>query len=282
MPTIKKISGNEYCLSQGYWVRNPHKKSHPIDINNLLDKKDFRKCTENEQLIKTLKVPSIGIESFAQQPNCLIVSDGYKFNEKQDFLKNLPNNVCVIGINRSLAKLKIDDKNTPIRKMNYYIVNNPYKQCLAYLPKHNYRPTCIASIRNNYDFLKKYKGNTFYYEPTPTKDFGNQSNNKSIMDDYRNPVCAALSWALKLKAKKICLFCCDDVFEDERPSSIQIPNGMYMYPQHKIAHNLIDGFLYWLGCDEDNLIEVVNYSQGIQYNNTKYIEGEDLKEFYEG
>lgn len=275
---IKKHSNkNQYLLTpQGYWCRDFTKKVVAQDINNFVGEADMRLFAKNELAIKAMNVANIDRE-FVRAPNVVIVSDGYKFDERKTLLKKLPRNVVVIGTNRSLVKWN------PDLRMDYFVVNNPYEECMSYFPNGNYIPKCIVSCRTYPDFVKRYRalrGVVFKYVPTKDRRYGGINDAVYYIDDYRNPICAAISLAYRWGARKLMLFCCDDVFEGERPGSIQIPNGLYMYPQHETAHGFIDASLYWLKRQEFNQVQVVNASHGPEYKDAPYITDEDIKEFF--
>ena len=99
-----------------------------------------------------------------------------------------------------------------------------------------------------------------------------------VLDDYRNPVCAAISYCVKRGVKKLALFCCDESFEDERPSAQRMGNGLHQYPQQVKSQKIIDKQLYWL---RSRGVEIVDCSSGVEYENAAYIEAEDLPNFFD-
>ena len=281
-PYIKNHSSrNRYLLtSSGLWVRDFVQRAPPLDINQFTDASDHRNLIDNELVNLELRVPSVSIENFRSFPKCVIVSDGFGFMDKQAALENLPGDVCIIGVNRSLAKWAVGEDNKIKRRMDFYVVNNPYLECMSLLPAHAYRPTCITSLRTYPEFLRRYKGTLYYYEPTRSQQFGNPQRSGQAIDDYRNPLCAAVHLAYHFGVKKLCLFCCDDSFADERSAAEKLHNGLWMYPQHKIPHELVDGMLHWLKEQEDFDIEVVNHSSGPEYHRAPYISLEEISEFF--
>ncbi len=277
---IKKHKNkNQYLLTpKGHWVRDFTRSAHSEDINNFIDEKEFPQLIKNELRIASMHLASIDREHVSA-PNVLIVSDGYGFNEKKELLKKLPRNVTVIGTNRSLANWSKD------LRMDYFVVNNPFKECMTYFPSINYFPKCIVSSRTNPDFIRRYRlnrGLLYQYSPVKDKVFGSANNSIYTVDDYRNPICAAIGLAYRWGVKKLMLFCCDDVFEGERPGAIQLENGLYMYPQHQIGHGLIDACLYWLKRQEFSKVKVGNCSQGLEYENAEYIKDNDIVKFFNG
>lgn len=261
---------------QRKWVRNFTTPSAPyVDINETIEQKDHFLFLRNEKINSLQRYPWIDSENIAHE-NVVIVSDGYGFKEKQKLLNALPKNVTVMGVNGSLVKWES-------RTMNYYVVNNPYEECMRYLPRKNkILPKCIASARTNSDFLLKYRGSKYRYYPVNEKSYTTLGNKEVSwqVDDYRNPVCAAMGLAYRFGAEKIMLFCCDDVFAEERPGAEKIHNGLWMYPQHHVAHGLIDGNCYWLRNVPYGEVAIVDHSSGPLYENTEYIGEDKLVSFF--
>jgi hypothetical protein len=256
MAIKKHKNRNEYILTtEGLWVRNFDKNLDPIDINNFTRPEDYQLLVENELKSKIFSMGNINSESFLWR-EVVVVSDGYDFEKKHLALESLPKKVKILGTNNSLTKWKIK------RPMDFYVVNNPYRECLNYLPKHDYYPPCIVSSRTNNDFIRRYKmrrATVYKYDPVREENFSTSKNGS--IDDYRNPICAAISLAHKFGVEKLLLFTCDEVFADERPGADELENGLWMYPQHKISYSLIEGNLYWLS-NSELPVEIGNYSDG--------------------
>lgn len=276
----KHPNRNEYLLTEDkIWVRNFCKKSSSfIDINDITSN-DKHILLENELKNSRLSIPFINIKKFFH-PNVLIVSDGFDFDNKQNLLADLNKDVTIIGVNRSLAAWKlVGDKAPRKRAMGYYLTNNPYPEASKFLPKtHRYYPHCIASIRTNTNFIENYKGQTYLYVPTPDENYESpvEYYDRKI-DDYRNPICAAISLAYTFQAKKILLYCCDDSFKESRPGSMQLENGLYCYPQHLISKNIVDAMFYWLKQAE---IKIGDCSSGGNYTNIPYIPETEVLNFF--
>ena len=274
---IKRYNRNDYLLTDnGYWVRDYTKISNPIDINSLIDESDYRLFVENQITNRTNYLANIDAETI-YAPNVVIISDGYQYEDKQQLLSKLSKKVIFIGTNHSLARRK---ENT---RLDYFIVNNPYGECISYLPKTNYYPKCVTSCRTLPLFIEKYKrrkGVMYQYTPTPDKKFGAYTESQSYyVDDYRNPVCAAISLAFHWQAQKILLFCCDDSFKDERPAAEQLENGLWTYPQQRISHGLIDGMLYWFKNSNKEMV-IRSHSSGADYKYAPYISSDELLRFF--
>ena len=277
---IKKHKKNEYSLSKdGIWVRNLCSKEKNFDINYLY-KEDKEICLENEyQNIKGIK--NINFNNF--HSDVIICSDGFKWNKKQFALSEIPNSKArVIGTNGSLREWQmvgsLSDKK---RVMNYYFINNPYKEALSYLPtKHAYYPPVISSLRTHPEFINAYRDkDVSWYSPPEEDNYSIPKNRvQTFLDDYRNPICGAVNLAYRIGAKRIFLFCCDEAFKDHRDASIEMHNGLYQYPQQIMSQNILDKQFYWLN---KNNVEIFDCSSGIKYENATYITEEELISFFQ-
>lgn len=273
----KHNNGNEYLMTTGgVWVRNFTKPAPPIDINQLTTIPDRTLLIENQ--IKNELTTSMQFDPNEEHHLAVcIVSDGYEFEKKRHLLKTLPENVAIIGTNRSLLKWDLDG-----RAMDYYVVNNPYSQCMTYLPI-NYRnlPKCVASVRTFPEFLVRYRGPKVKYYPVCEEGFQQKSvDAMCYIDDYRNPICAAIGLAFRMRAVKILLFCCDDSFADERAGAEKLHNGLWMYPQHRTVYDLIDGNTHWYTTQQYKRVRIGNHSSGPEYNRVGYIEEDGLNAFF--
>lgn len=281
---------NSYILtSDGIWIRDFTKEFvSSIDISGLTKEMDYKLFLENELANRKLNTPNIDSENFFH-PHVLIVSDGHDFQDKHRLLSSMPSHVTIIAVNGALAKWELvgpacrsEDK----RSIDYYVVNNPFVECVQYIPKKNrYYPKCIASIRTNPNFTRIYnaKGTLHNYTPTPSDGFKGLSDDAIYcIDDYRSPVCAALALAARFGAEKIAFLCCDESFPDERPAAIKLPNGLYTYPQHLVSQGVIDANLHWMTKYEDRDVTIVDSSSGAEYSNACYIKPDKLMAFFEG
>jgi hypothetical protein len=283
---IKKSKNNEYIRAGGVWVRNftkPYVSS--IAISNLVGDDDYHRVIYNESVNVGSGYNSIAEEKNIRFKKVVIISNGYQFEQKHRELLDFPSDVFVIAVNGALRNWKLM---SGIRKrpINCYVVNNPYNECFTFMPHKSslYFPTCVASVRTNPEFLKKYAGNVYTYEPTPEKNFGVKSRvEKYYIDDYRNTVCAAIGLAYQFGVRKLLLMCCDDsLFEKQKDAAVQLENGLWTYPQQLKSHEIIDANLYWLTHDKLDKVVAANYSCGPKYNNATYIDKkENALEFFE-
>lgn len=266
---------NEYCLSRsGHWIRNFTKSIvKPIDINDITPLEDMKLIIENE--LKN------GLKRYQTLEHCthekiVIIGDGYGFENSVKTIEELPSDVIIIGVNKSFAKWESQ------RRLNYYVVNNPYQECLYYYPQIiRTWPTCIASTRTNAHFLEVYQGLLYTYYPTSGEAYSGpyETNTNNLIDDYRNAICAAIVLAYKFKVKKLALMSTLEMYANERPGAEKVKNDLWVYPQQKIAHNLIDANLYWM---QKAKINVGYTNSGLDYEFATYINLADLKRFFDG
>lgn len=280
----KHPSGNEYLRAGNAWIRNFTKERvASLQIGHLFSEQDYQLVLRNEEMNKNKPMVSDEVLSFKK---VLIVSDGYKFAERHKIISKLPKDVCVLAINKAMRKWSLLSQNTPIsdrRTINAYVINNPYKEAVDFLPskESRYYPTCVSSTRTNNDFIRSYLGDVYMYRPTFENTFGYDTPEKYHIDDYRNPVCAAIGLAYRFGVEKLMLMCCDDSFEDRREGAIHLLNGLWTYEPLIRSHEIIDANLYWLTHQEDKEVKVVDYSSGPEYVNAAYINNdEDVCSFF--
>ena len=150
--------GNKYILTnENMWVRKFTAEGISfVDINKTIKQSDHFVFLENEVKNNLQKHTWIDSENYDMR-KVLIVSDGYDFSNKHKILANIPKDVTIIGVNGSLNKWSI-----PNRSLNWYLSNNPYEECLHYLPRRNkILPKCIISPRTNHKFVSSYN---LYFE----------------------------------------------------------------------------------------------------------------------
>lgn len=276
---IKKLRNNEYVLAEGVWVRNPSCESRAVDIN-ALGRGELDLFLANEE--RNAKIPHMQMEDISgvRMDNVVVVSDGFGWEERQKVLAGLPNSeVKVLGVNGSLARWSMVGEGAEFKRtMTFYVVNNPYGECTSFLPRrHRYYPNLVASTRTNPRFLEEYKGQPYLYRPTPDLDYSGLWETGTTLDDYRNPVCAAISLAVRNGAKRVLLLCCDEAFEDDRPGAVRMSNGLYQYPQQIMCQKIIDRQFLWL---KKMGVATGDCSSGIEYSNAEYIGIEDVENFF--
>jgi hypothetical protein len=276
----KHRNRNEYIVtSGGVWVRNLCKPNvTPIDVNKLYTENEYSYILNNELKNKRFKFTDFHRKQYL---NIVVLSDGYDFKNKQEILAQLPfKDVAIFATNGALREWKLVGKNASVtRSINWFVVNNPYSECKKFLPiHHSYFPPCLASSRTSTDFIQEYKGDVVLYQPAINDYYsGCLNSGEGIIDDYRNPICAAISFAYCCKVRKLLLFCCDNSFKDERPAAEKLENNLWCYPQQKFSQQIIDANLFWL---KKAGVKVADCSSGIKYNNATYIKVEEVVNFF--
>lgn len=279
----KHRNRNEYLLAGSIWVRNFAKENVPsIDINNLSSPQDNKIFLENECENRKSKLMQVDGEKF-YFPKIAIVSDGYLFDKEHEILASLPKDVCIIAVNGALKNWKLVGNLHPQglkRTINFYVANNPYKECMWFAPKnHKYFPRCICSTRVNYNFLNEYRGDRYFYRPCPDQNFSlGKPDADYLVDDYRNPICAAIGLSYRFGVEKLLLFCCQECYEEQRPGMEKLDSSTWVYPQEKVANNIIDANLYWLS---QKNVKIGTYPSELNYNNATYINKNNILEFFE-
>lgn len=281
----KHPNRNEYTLvDNSIWVRNFCKQNVPyIDINKMITSETCNDFLINESSNYRSNYSAIDGEDI-NFSNIIIVSDGYQFLEKQHLLANFSyQEVAILAVNGALASWNLlsgKRQDGLTRAINFYIVNNPFKECLNYLPvNHRYYPRCIASTRTYSGFLEKYLGIKHVYHPVTNKYYsGIMSNIRADykIDDYRNPICAAIGLAYRFGAKNLLLFCCDDSFEEKRAGTVQLENKLWCYPQQVLSNKVIDANLGWL---KKHSVKIYDHSNGLKYENAEYISVDNIMNF---
>lgn len=273
---IRKIKStkNEYVYAGGSWVRNFTKTGiKPVDLSKLFRPDDYNLIVSNEFASETFGVSNIADDNF-NFSKVIIVSDGYDFEKRQQLAAKIEGSV-VLAVNGALKRWQLFDNNRILVKpINFYIVNNPYAECMYFMPS-VYFPSCIMSSRTKPEFIRNYIGMKYLYSPTPNIQFGIHKNVvKYTVDDYRNPICAAINLAFRFKAKKILLLCCDDSLPVQKPGTVLLENGLWTYPHHMRSHDIIDANLFWITREEIG-IQIADYSSGPKYVNAEYIKTEE-------
>lgn len=234
---IKKTRDrNEYLLTQDkLWVRNFTKYGPPpVTLNPTPDQQLY---LANELANGQARLPWIGAGDAAFD-EFIVVSDGPGFADALKLLKDIPQGTVVVAVNGALKKWSG-------RAPHYYVVNNPYKECLNFLPA-GQSPRCIASSRTNPQFLRQYRGAKYLYAPVCGHDYtGPAPPGVARLDDLRNPVCAAIALGHLWGVRKLHLMCCQEWYAEKRPGMIE-SEGRWQYPAQKTANDLIAAQLYWM------------------------------------
>ena len=274
---IKKFRSNEYIRAGGVWVRNfTLNKVKPLGISHMYSNDEHHIVISNEN---QNRVHSNIADEKLEFNRAVIISDGHNFRWKHLLISKLPRDILVLAVHRAAKNWKLMSPELPPehqRPINALVANNPFPEAMSDMPP-MYYPTCVASSRTYYPFLKKYPGNVFVYEPIPEDEFGTEKAEKYFIDDYRNPICAAIGLAYRFGVTDLMLISCDYAFPQEKEFAEELPNGLWSYPQQLQAQEIIDANLHWFANreDEDREIRVADWSDGAKYANATYISSEE-------
>jgi len=262
---------NEYMKVDNYWIRNFSKTNVvPKDINNLYDDSDIKVIIENEIKNEKLTAPNL-LEENIYFDDVLIISDGLGFNDHKNLLQDIRSNVCVIALNKTMVFWEA------IKFPDFYLISSPFENCLADIPKKGY-PKLIASRRTCHKFISAYRNVIYFYDPTCDDKYKSPvAKNSSIyIDEYRNPICAALNCAFNFRAKNIYLAYCSDGYKAHRPGCISVDENSFCYPQQQLANNIVNANIFWnkFSNPNNNI-----YYTGIKnsFSFAKYVESDDFR-----
>lgn len=274
---IRKAHGHEYARTpDGVWVRD-FCKPGPVgpDINNLTRPAERGGLLANRVANISAFRDMMHMDS-GQRRKVLVVSDGRRFGEVAAVVAALPPGVTVVGVNRALRKWP------DCRGMDLYLVNSPYPECEALLPRPGGRvPPCLASTRTHPSFLAAYDGPKRAYEPAWEENFAWRIDDDACrLDDYRNPVCAAIHLAERWRAEKVALLCCDDSFGEARGGAVPAREGSWCYPTQLVAHGVVDAMLGWMSRNKRRAVEIADASEGPRYANATSLQPCDIPAFF--
>jgi len=244
--TVKNLhKGNQYLnVEKNIWVRNfTINNVSPIDINNLIKEEEIKTFINNELTNNMLNISKFETKDLRNK-NVFIISDGFGFDDINEILQNINiENKFIILTNNSLRKWNNFDVLPDL-----FIENNPYKNALNNINSRIF-PNCLLSNRIYPEFINMYKyKNIHFYNPTPSLNFNSQSSTdiSNYLDDYRNPICAALNYCFLCNAENINLLYCSEGMDKEKPASFLHNDGIhYQYNQNKSADEIINGMIFW-------------------------------------
>lgn len=274
--TVKNLNqGNQYLhVEKNIWVRNfALNNVKPVDINTLYDEKEIKIFMENEFNNGFLKFPRFEKKDLSNK-NVFIISDGFGFDDVNSVIENIGlKNKFIILTNNSLKKWN-NIKVLP----DLFVENNPLKNCLNNINPRIF-PNCLLSTRTHPDFVKVYKyKNISFYDPSPSNKFNSPNKEviKNYLDDYRNPICAAINYCFLCNVKNLYLLYCSDAMEKERPASVlHNDNVHYQYPQNKLSEKIIDSMIFWYR-KENKYSNIFYHGLNKTFKYATYIQKEDL------
>lgn len=235
----KHQNRNEYINVENYWIRNFNNYGvKEVDINFLYDEYETKYVLDNEIQNTKLNIPMISKDMF-NFTNMIIVSDGYNFSRHEE-IKNVNSNTAILVVNHAMRfwKSNVFPK--------FMLVNNTSEVCMSYMPI-GPMPQLICSRRTYTNFLKNYKNIAYMYDPVPDQFYQSVTSKDSQIhiDEYRNPICAAITLANYWNVRNIFLAFCGSAYSENRPGTKQTEEGVFQYPQQILADKLVDANLFW-------------------------------------
>ena len=274
-------SGNQYALTENkkIWVRNfGINHASALDINDLYSESEINLIINNEIINSYHKNATYEPEELFDK-NVFIVSDGFGFDKTLELLNTVEiDNPYIILTNNALKFWNVE-KYLP----SLFVVNNPYKDCLANINK-NIFPRLLASTKTYPEFFKyyDYRAGLYVYHSSPQINYQAPIKNdySNYLDDYRNSICAALVNCYYGNAKNIYLMSCSEGYTEERSGSF-LANGIYQYPLQNLADQIINTNIFWyLKNKPQTNIKYFGINKSFYF--AKYIDEDQFKEEFYG
>jgi hypothetical protein len=262
---------NEYSLTNNLWIRNfTRDDTRPVDINDLYSENEIQLCIENEIKNSKLIVPNIATENFDIH-TIVIISNGFGFRDNHKKL--------IESISTYEGKQIFCVNNTVLlwnaKKYPNFFLTNSFNRPSGM----NFYPRLLCSQRMDYDFLKNYRNNKFVYSPTQNYKFSspNSLDETCFIDEYRNPICASINCAYKFNATRIFLAFCSEGYENEKDGMINVEENLFMYPQQKVANDVINNMIFWYRYSNPN-VKIFHTGVKNSFSFAKYLRLDDFIE----
>lgn len=236
---IIKNNTNEYLnidYNGNVYIRNFCNNKKNIELDNIYDEYDLNIINKNSLENKEILNSSLYLEKYQYFSTAIIYGNN---NIPEKYLNN---NFLKIGINYSLKEY--------YKYLNIYCCNNPYSDCLNFLPNFNCDkwPQGFFSYRVSPNFIKLYKGNKSSYN-TPVCIHGNYPinfNNYIVLEDHRSIILTIFNLCFKIGIKDIILINTENYIKEYKEGSIYIKKDLYMYPQQILDLSIVSAGSYWL------------------------------------
>lgn len=237
---IIKKGNNEYLSLDNdglMYVRNFCGSGFHYDIDEYYEEEELELLNQNifkneDQLNSNLR-----IDMFNHYSSAVLIGSSKKSNKQ--FLQK---EILKIGINESLKEY--------CDSMDIYLFNNPYDSSLKFIPDNPISwPDGMFAYRSNNKFVSLYKGSVHGFNiPIFKKSSGlfNIENNNMFLEDHRSSILSVFNLIYYLRIKNLELINTENYIKEERPGSVYIKKGIYMYPQQIIETSIISAGIYWL------------------------------------
>lgn len=240
--TFKKHkNSNEYMRSGNYWIRNFYGEClKPKDVNNFYYNVDIKSIINNEMKNSNMRHPYLESELFRKYKKTIIFSDGFGFDENHKLFERISPDTLCISVNQAARFWNA------AAFPDFLLINNPDEICLTGMPTSRF-PVLIASRKTCNKFLQNYKNLIYIYDSVSDDYYESQVSKSSEfhLDDYRNPICAAISLASKFVRGDIYLAFCSTAYKEKKDGMSKIEDGVFQYEPQTVADQLVDGNLFW-------------------------------------
>lgn len=235
----RKVGGNEY-LSVDHdgmlFVRDFCSSGVHVDIDDYYDESSAGLVRENANSNFNQLNASLDLRSFSGRGTVVIVSG------KRDGSLGEIGRARFIGVNEALLNHGSE--------LDIYLCNNPFASAIALLPRSlDTWPAGVFSLKTNKDFVKRYRGIRTGYNLPAIKGHGHVVNRKAhhfSLEDHRCPVLAAANLAAMLNPSRIVLSNVENYINEERPGTVYIADGIFMYPQQVVEFGILNAAVHWL------------------------------------
>ena len=269
LPVKRHKNRNEYALTENFWVRNFNSPDvKPTDVNRLFEENELKNVLDNEIKNSKMGIPVL-TKDLANIENLIIVSDGFRFNEHKKIIK-LKENFKILVLNHAMRFW--ESPQFP----SFMLMNNSTDMAMSAMPL-GQMPQLIVSRRTYHQFLRAYQNNMYLYDPVPDEYYQSSTakDSPAYLDDYRNPICAAISFANFINVRNIFLFGCSYSYGQNRPGTIQVAENAFQYPQQQLGDKIIDLNLFWYKFGNKNR-QIFHVGLENSYKFSKYLRFEDF------
>ena len=265
---VIEVNGNKY-LSIDYegsiCIRNFCTHLNHIDIDEYFSPEQLSSFNKNSYQNKKLLISSLNTKKYQYNSSVVILCSPYIID------KDILENPLVVGVNESLRSYA--------ENIDIYMCNNSHININQSFPSNNVKkwPEGLFAYRTNPHFIKMYKGLVNGYNvPQNMNRTGlhNINNHSFCLEDHRSIILSAFNLIYYLGIRNVVLVNLENYIKEERPGTVYIRKGVYMYPQQIIDTSIINAGAYWLNKYE---IKVFTTNEVFDFaSNIKHIEESEI------
>ena len=240
-----------------------HPTDYPLDDRKLVEDEVANLWLRNESKNRRYLKSADRFANYGRGRIAIIFSDGLWWRDCIPWIFPHTRRISVIGCNKVLVAAP---------KLDIYMANSPYTDVLSYLPASGILPTQTLGLfatRIYPVFADRFVNKKYFYTPPKNKHHAVTIHGSSFptFEDFQTILVSAIHFAAWSGFNPIVLCSCDNSFTEERPGSIDIGQGRYIYPHHLRTYALIRGCVFWL---QKHNIKVYNASAGLDIDDCPY------------